>query len=300
MPSDSLSEKDRLRLARLMKAPLIPVPHQAYQRTEKSFMQFCQEAAGRVVNQRWNRQRATIAGAAIVCLAGIVLAVVLKAHLPAESIQLQALERQGQLQIRWDANAGPIREAREAKLFIIDGSQRLFVTLDPARLRRGRVSYERQTDRVELRMAVAEPDGKLIEEQVSFAGSRPVNPAPAQPELFARETAPAAKPPAEVVATAATVPHAPALIEPKQPGALRAEHRSRKKPTVLSGTALPFTCGTGDVFHKTDAPTGWGTFECRAKNVWSLMRDQTDERSTSRPSPNATTLTAKPATASTI
>jgi len=300
MPSDSLSEKDRLRLARLMKAPLIPVPHQPSKLTEKSFVRFWQEAARHVVKQHWSVQWAAIAGAVIVCVVGIVLAVVLKAHLPAESIQLQALDRQGQLQIRWDANAGPIREARDAKLFITDGSQRIFVTLDPTRLRRGRVSYERQTDRVELRMAVAEPDGKLIEEQVNFAGSRPVNPAPAQPQLFARETVPAAKPPAGALATTAAVPRAPALIQPKPPNALRAEHRSRKKATVLSGNALPFTCATGDVFHKTDAPPGWDTFGCRAKNVWSLMRDQTGERSMSRPSPNATTLTAKPATASTI
>src|SRR5947209_5416858 len=195
MASDSLSGKDRLRLAALMKAPLIPVPLQRSRLTEKSFMRFCQEAARRLVKQHWNGQWATIAGAVIVCFVGLILAVVLKAHRPAESIQLQARDRQGQLQIRWDATARPIRVAREAKLFITDGSQRIFVILDPARLRRGAVSYERHTDHVDLRMAVDDPDGKLIEEKATFAGSRPMSPAPAQPELFAQQAARPVYPP---------------------------------------------------------------------------------------------------------
>jgi hypothetical protein len=70
---------------------------------------------------------------------------------------------------------------------------------------------------------------------------------------------------------------------------------------VQSGASLPFTCSTGDVFHKTDAPPGWDIFSCRGKNVWSLMKNEArEDRPASKPSANATTtLTAKPATAST-
>src|SRR5260370_237909 len=48
-----------------------------------------------------------------------------------------------------------------------------------------------------------------------------------------------------------------------------ADCAARRKPLVQGGASLPFTCSTGDVFHKTDAPPGWDTFACRGKNVWS-------------------------------
>jgi hypothetical protein len=87
--------------------------------------------------------------------------------------------------------------------------------------------------------------------------------------------------------------------EPPKPATV-AEHRSRRKSLFQSGPSLPFTCSAGDVFHKTDAPPGWDTFSCRGKNVWSLMKNQARaDRPASKPSANATTLTAKPATAST-
>jgi hypothetical protein len=49
------------------------------------------------------------------------------------SIQLQVLDRQGQLQIRWDPESDLIRRATAAKLFIIDGAHRLYVKLDGRR-----------------------------------------------------------------------------------------------------------------------------------------------------------------------
>jgi hypothetical protein len=79
----------------------------------------------------------------------------------------------------------------------------------------------------------------------------------------------------------------------------RAEHRARKKPLVQSGTDLPFTCSAGDIFRKTNAPAGWDTFACRGKNVWGIATGQIPENSSvSKPNPNATTLTAKPASPS--
>jgi hypothetical protein len=208
------------------------------------------------------------------------------------SIQLQALDRQGQLQIRWDPESDLVRRATAAKLFIIDGAQRLYVKLDGTRLKRGTVNYPRRSDRVDLRLALAEPDGRMVEQQATFVGTLPAN--RDQSQWVA-----AAKPqPAPSETLVVPIP----ASQPSEPlkSATGADHRSRRKSLVQSGPSLPFTCSIGDVFHITGAPPGWDTFSCRGKNVWSLMKNQArTDRPASKPSANATTLTAKPATAST-
>jgi len=221
-------------------------------------------------------------------------------------------------------------------------------------LRQGIVSYGRQSDRVYLRMAVSEPDGKLVEEHASFVGAVPASPPGPQLEARAKRVKPApldsapqpealpkpAKPtpfgPApQLEARAKPVKPAPlgsapqpeALPKPAKPtpfgsaptvagvapstGARVApapvadrvnpiEHRARKTSVAASGKQLPFTCSTGDVFRKIDAPPGWDTFGCRARNVWSLIRSQApDQRSIAKPNPSAATPTAEPAIAST-
>jgi len=273
MPLDRLSEHDRSRLAQLMQGPLIPpaTPPQEPPRWNWP-------AAVRTIAGRYMHRRKWIAGgaAAIACLALLALSVRVAAWRHTETIQLQVQERQGHLQIRWDAGSDLIRRAKEAKLFITDGSERLFVTLDAARLRHGTVAYARQSERVEFRMALVEPDGRQVEQQAIFFG-KPLE----EPQLEA------SAPPA----AAAVVP---ATAEPRE----TIGHRSRHKPLVQTGTNLPFTCSTGDTFRKTDAPPGWDTFTCRGNNVWGISRtQQEDERPAHRP--NATTLTAKPSSAST-
>jgi hypothetical protein len=209
------------------------------------------------------------------------------------SIQLQALDRQGQLQIRWDPESDLVRRAKGAKLFIIDGTQRLYVRLDGARLRRGAVNYPRSSDRVELRLVLAEPDGRMVEQLATFVVTQPANRVPSQ-WVAAVKPGPAPSGSPGVPAPAAQ-PGGP--LKP----AAAAEHRARRKALMQSGPSLPFTCSAGDVFHKTDAPAGWDTFSCRGKNVWSLVKDQArEDRPASKPSASAATLTAKPAAASTI
>jgi len=238
--------------------------------------------------RRWGGGAAVVAAVAI-----LVVAVAIKESRSNGAIQLQASDKSGQLQISWDPNAGPIRRAVGAKLYIVDGSDRLYVTLDTARLRRGAVSYARRNDRVELRLALAEPDGKSVEGQATFVGTRP--------DEFQLET----KAPAVAVPEPPYSP-APAAARPAPPHEIAVNvpvsgQRARKKPLGQSGTSLPFTCSAGDTFRKTDAPAGWDTFTCRGNNVWSLVPAQTREgRSVRTPSPSATTLTAEPATASTI
>jgi hypothetical protein len=311
MPKDSLSERDRVRLAKLMKEPLLAprlsreVPQKQYQwrswfeprlnQARQKLSAWLNARSAEPIRRHFAAHwRAWSAGAAVLVVCIVVLGGMVKMDSRRDdaSIQLQALDRQGQLQIRWDAESDLVRRATGAKLFIIDGSQRLYVKLDGTRLRRGTVNYPRRSDRVELRLALAEPDGRMVEELATFVGTLPAN--RDQSQWVA-----AAKPqPAPSEAFIVPVPAAQRAEFPKP--AMGAEHRSRRKSLIQSGPSLPFTCSAGDIFRKTDAPPGWDTFSCRGKNVWSLMKNQArEERPASKPSANATTLTAKPATAST-
>ena len=301
MPSSGLSERDRLRLEQLMQAPLVPPRTHATASPHPNTWQWPKKAlnAGRNrIAGDWNalsaakvkthlvaHWRGWAAGVTVMatCLMLLGVAVIFESRGNTGSIQLQALDRKGQLQIRWDPESDLIRRAVGAKLYITDGSQRIFVQLDGTRLRRGAVSYARRSDRVELRMTLAEPDGKSIEEQATFLGTRPPKAADFQLEASARPVPPPAR-------TSASNRAASSLTA--------AEHRARRKPLVQSGTDLPFTCSAGDIFRKTNAPPGWDTFACRGKNVWGIATSQLrEEGSASRPNANATTLTAKPASA---
>jgi hypothetical protein len=51
-------------------------------------------------------------------------------------------------------------------------------------------------------------------------------------------------------------------------------YRGRKKPRVFSGKEPPSTCSRGDLFHKIDGSSGWNTFRCTSRNVWSVNRTQ--------------------------
>ena len=294
MPRSSFSERDRHRFEQLLQGPLIP-PAKSPRDAGIERLASIKNALRITAMKRHviDHYRGWAAGAvAVVGLAVLIVALKLDGGGRNGSIRLQALDQKGQLQIRWNPHSDAIRRAVAAKLYITDGGEHLFVNLDDTRLRLGNVSYVRTSDRVELRMEVAQPDGKRVEEQATFVGMRP----PASDE-FPLETnngpvgaqrAPAA-PPAAAIAL-------PAEVERE---ADPSGHRARMKPVEQSGARLPFTCSEGDTFRKTDAPTGWDTFTCRGRNVWSLVPARTQE---DRPTPGskATNLTAKPASAPTI
>ena len=271
MPLDRLSEEDRSRLAQLIRGPVIPPATPPKSPPPNNWSAEMWKTGRRYTRSRWDswstRWRQLIAGSAagMACLTLLALCVQLAARRDTHAIPIELQEHQGQLQIRWAAGSDLIRHAREAKLFITDGADRLFVTLDAARLRRGTVSYARQSERVEVRMALTEPDGHMVEQQAVFFGA----------PLDREESHPGAS--SSVVPTPAA---------PRDP----VEHRSRRKPLVQTGTHLPFTCSTGDTFRKTDAPPGWDTFTCRGNNVWGVSRThQEQEHSAHRPAAKTST-----------
>jgi hypothetical protein len=294
MPRSSLSKQDRNRFEQLLQGPLTTPTQDPKDPGVQGVVHA--KSASRLTAIKYHvttHSGRWAAGAiAVATLAILIVAVKLDGRGHSDSIQLQALEKKGRLQIRWNPDSNAIRQAVSAKLYIIDGSDRLFVKLDDVRLRLGNVNYARNSDRVDLRLELAQPGGKQVEEQATFVGTRPpsadelplemskalvgVRPAPASP--------PAAAEPAEM--TGMAVP---------------SEHRARRKSVAQSGARLPFTCTAGDTFHMTDAPAGWDTFTCHGKNVWSLAPARTrEDRPAATPGSKATTLTAKPAEAPTM
>ena len=288
MPLDSLSEPERLRLAQLMKAPLIPPAKPSRRKPEIRWPKLRGWSLSRAKHHFIAHRRLWVAGGAtaLACLLLLAIAIEVARRSGHDALRLQVGESQGELHIRWDAESPVVRRATGAKLFITDGPERLFVSLDSNRLHRGAVSYTRQTERVELRMAVAEPDGQTVEQEAIFFGA-PV------PDENARQLSASAAP-------APPTPSISVVVQPSIDPAGRIEHRSRKKASVQSGTKLPFTCATGDVFHKTDAPPGWDTFTCHGKNVWSIAPSQAGaDGSGGRPNIDPNNVTVHPANAST-
>jgi hypothetical protein len=262
MPLDSLSEPERLRLAQLMKAPLIPPAKPPRTRRQIQWPKWDGWSLSSAKHYLMTNRRLWAAGGAtaLACLLLLAIAIKLVARRDDEAVKLQVRDAQGQLHIHWDTESALVRGATGAKLFITDGRERLFVSLDNRHLQRGGVSYARRTERVELRMALAEPNGRTIEQTAIFFG------APIPDET-----------PRQLAATAAPLEPTPSIsvevTSPIEPAGT-IEHRSRRKPSALSGTNLPFTCATGDVFHKTDAPPGWDNFSCHGKNVWIIAPSQ--------------------------
>lgn len=294
-----MSERDRQRFEQLLQGPLIP-PAQSPKDSAMQLLARVKNALQTTALKRHviTHYRAWAAGViAVASLAILVVALMKPNAAHTGPLQLQALDQQGQLQIRWNPDSDAIRRAVAAQLYIVDGSERWFVKLDGARLRLGEVSYARTSDRVELRMELAQRDGKRLEERATFVG-----PPPPATDEFQRETKdlrvpvqpePAPEPPP----APATASAPPSQIERV---AAPSGHRARTKSLEQTGTRLPFTCSEGETFRKTDAPAGWDTFTCRGKNVWSLVPAQTQEdRPANKPASKATNLTAKPADAPT-
>jgi hypothetical protein len=92
-----------------------------------------------------------------------------------EPIGLTILEREGQLQIQWDPNAGPVKKAVRGSLEIVDGTQVQTVPLSSQILAGGRFNYQRVGGDVQVRMSVEARDGSKSPPVASqFLGPPPV------------------------------------------------------------------------------------------------------------------------------
>ena len=116
------------------------------------------------------------------------------------ALRLQVIDRQGQLEVRWDANLPFVRDAQSGTLEFLDGSTRRFVMLDPRFLRAGSVTYARQSDTVRIQMTVEKANGSKLEELVSFLGQAPPGSVASEPEEAARLAAQKKTPPVPIVA----------------------------------------------------------------------------------------------------
>lgn len=91
------------------------------------------------------------------------------------SVSLAIYDLGGQLQIRWDWAADPIRSALAGTLEIDDPPALTKIALEPQLLREGTVSYTRIGSRVDVCMTLREPAGKVYSEFSKFIG-QPVGP----------------------------------------------------------------------------------------------------------------------------
>jgi len=103
---------------------------------------------------------------------------------PIEAISLNTLDDHGQLQIRWNGAAPPVRSARAGSLLILDGASTVNVPLDAAHVQSGAYTFLRKSDRVDVTLALAEAGGKEVRVATLFSGESPLPPKEAAPEAI--------------------------------------------------------------------------------------------------------------------
>jgi len=96
---------------------------------------------------------------------------------PQAPINLSLLDTGGQLQIRWDRNSPTVRNGGNALLEILDaGLPPRAIPLDEAHLKSGSFTYAREGGRVDVVLAIDQPNGKGARESTTFLGKAPDRP----------------------------------------------------------------------------------------------------------------------------
>lgn len=133
-----------------------------------------------VAPERRGRRRLWGALAAVAVLAGAgSLALGLwRRGSPAPPLALRLAEQDGRLEIRWDAAAPAVRQARWGWLDVQDGPAKVVFALDAKRLQEGAWSLARQSSEVAVRLRVQAPGSEAIEGSARFLGSPPEAVAP--------------------------------------------------------------------------------------------------------------------------
>jgi proteasome lid subunit RPN8/RPN11 len=88
-------------------------------------------------------------------------------------IGLHAIDTDGQLQIQWDRDSPTVRQANNATLEINDGLVPWEIQLDGPHLKAGAFNYSRQSERVDIQLAIRLPGGQQAHGAASFLGRLP-------------------------------------------------------------------------------------------------------------------------------
>ena len=107
-------------------------------------------------------------------------------RLPQDPLSLETTEWKGQLLIHWNGSAAAVRRARKAILEISEGAGKSALELDSKLRRAGAFSFVRQSERVDVRLMLIQPDGNVVEETASFVGKLPSPGRPSPAEADAR------------------------------------------------------------------------------------------------------------------
>jgi proteasome lid subunit RPN8/RPN11 len=95
------------------------------------------------------------------------------------SLGLNTIDRDGQLQIRWNTALPAVRDGVDAVLQIADGRPvPQTIRIDPAHLRAGVFTYARQGGTVDVTLILHLPGGRQVREATSFLGRDPAPKAP--------------------------------------------------------------------------------------------------------------------------
>jgi proteasome lid subunit RPN8/RPN11 len=92
---------------------------------------------------------------------------------PIEAIALNTLDDRGQLQIRWNDAAPPVRSAHGGSLLILDGSSTVNVPLDVAHVQSGGYTFRRRSARVDVTLVLEQGAGKEVRVATLFSGDAP-------------------------------------------------------------------------------------------------------------------------------
>jgi len=100
---------------------------------------------------------------------------------------LNTVDLGGQLQIRWDPNSQTVRRATGGILSIgAGGPFPQEISLDKAHLLSGVFTFARQTERVDVSLALTQPDGSAPREVTAFLGKLPGSEDPAVRDKLAK------------------------------------------------------------------------------------------------------------------
>ncbi len=104
------------------------------------------------------------------------------AALPGAGVGLRTLDTEGQLWIVWDRDSQVVRRATGGTLTIHDGPMIHAIELDAAHLQAGSFTYGRQSERIDIAIALNGPGGAHIREVTTYLGPLPERPpAPEEP-----------------------------------------------------------------------------------------------------------------------